>query len=91
VRILIGVATYSIDDLLLLDRIVRRLRMSHPTESIQVFDVTATEHGGTISDFMPQLTAATQTPFVGVWRDGQPAEGAAGRKAKDLIAEILGL
>jgi hypothetical protein len=71
-RILIGVATYSIHDLRLLDVVEQLLSQSNDNRLLRV-DVFSAHQCQTQDDFdkyVPGIGPVFQTPVVGIWEDG---------------------
>ncbi len=91
-RIVIGVATYSIYDMSLLDRIDVCADTCFSGVSVEVFDIVDTyDKFGGFDHIFPGIEGVYQTPVVGVWNDGVLIERASGENARDLISKVLGI
>jgi hypothetical protein len=86
-NVLIGVATYSLEDLKLLDEIEQRLRVRSVPEKISVFDISAFTEMGDFERHLPGIGKVFQTPVVGFWRNGQLTEPLSGAAARDWLVE----
>ena len=85
--VLIGVATYSLEDLKLLDEIELRLRVHWAPERISAFDISAFTEMGDFERLLPGIGKVFQTPVVGCWRNGQLTERLSGAAARDWLVE----
>lgn len=85
--VLIGVATYSLEDLKLLDEIAQRLRVHSAPERISVFDISAFTEMGDFERLLPGIGKVFQTPVVGFWRNGHLTERLSGAAARDWLVE----
>ena len=85
--VLIGVATYSIEDLKLLDEIEQRLRVHSAPERISVFDISAFTEMRDFERLLPGIGKVFQTPVVGFWTNGQLTERLSGAAARDWLVE----
>jgi hypothetical protein len=83
--ILIGVATWSMYDLHLLDVVCSR---QSPAVA-SVFN-TAGVTQDQLGRLVPGIGPVFHTPVLGVWRDGQVAEVSSGAAARDRIARMFG-
>jgi len=85
--VLIGVATYSLEDLKLLDEIEQRLSVHSAPERISVFDISAFTEMEDFERLLPGIGKVFQTPVVGFWRNGQLTERLSGAAARDWLVE----
>jgi hypothetical protein len=85
--VLIGVATYSLEDLKLLDEIEERLRNRSVLENISVFDVSAFSEMGDFERHLPGIGKVFQTPVVGFWKNGQLTDRLSGAAARDWLVD----
>lgn len=68
---MIGVATYSLDELRLLDVLESKLsNQAGRSETIHLFDVSACSEMGDFELYIPAIGKVFQTPVVGLWEDG---------------------
>jgi hypothetical protein len=88
-RILLGVGSYSMADLALLDN----LNEAHGQESIwprlDVFDVLECRSIQDFEKYVPGIGKVYQTPVVGYWEEGLLKEKAWGKAGRDLLAKVL--
>ena len=87
-RILIGIATWSGYDLALLDLIEDAI---HAPIRIDVFDTEVCRTPPDLERYIPGLDPGPQTPFVGLWENGQLVEMAAGFPGRQLAARVCSL
>jgi|ERR1700733_10600791 len=92
-RVLLGIATWSLYDLKLLDSLAESLDLAHAGEErVDVFDVDEEVDSKVLLEhhfekYIPGIGKVFNTPFVGIWENGvlnQKGSGAEGRK---LIAD----
>jgi hypothetical protein len=86
-RVLVGIATWSLYDLALLDQLQTTLTSGNQT-TIDVFDVDNCQGSGDFEGYVPGIGRVLQPPVVGVWRDGQQIKSAWGAAGRKLLAEI---
>ncbi|HKE55315.1 MAG TPA: hypothetical protein VKB46_01395 [Pyrinomonadaceae bacterium] len=87
-RVLIGIATWSIYDLKLLDS-VQDSTVRFPTDRvIDVFDVDQCKSSEDFDLYVPGIGMVYQTPIVGVWRQGVKVSSAWGASGRELLKEI---
>ena len=89
-RLLVGVATWSGYDMLLLDLLARNRKPAgspDPGANVDVFDVAACHSDEDFQQYVPGLRAVAQTPVVGVWVNGRHADSETGAAARNLIAK----
>src|SRR6185369_475497 len=67
-RVLIGVATYSLYDLDLLDALDSQL---FGDDAVELFEVSSCSSHEEFDRFIPGIGKVFQTPLVGFWQDGQ--------------------
>jgi hypothetical protein len=85
--VLIGVATYSLEDLKLLDEIEEQLRNCSVPENISVFDISAITEMGDFERHLPGIGKVFQTPVVGFWKNGQLTNRLSGAAARDWLVD----
>ena len=85
-RIVLGVADYSRDDLLLLDSI-------HANPSVrarvEAFLLMACRSQADIEALIPSIGPVFQNPVVGIWEAGALAECGSGHVARSLLQGLL--
>jgi hypothetical protein len=87
-RILLGVATYSIYDMRLLDVLDEEAgRRNGQTPRLDVFSVARCRTHEDFARYIPDLGTVLQTPVVGVWEGGALKEKGQGKPARDLALE----
>lgn len=70
-HVLLGVATYSLEDLRLLDVLESKLsNQAGRRETIHLFDVSACSEMEDFERYLPGIGKVFQTPVVGLWEDG---------------------
>jgi hypothetical protein len=90
--LLIGVATYSREDLRLLDLVEEALKHQDGTgPRVDVFNTLDCRTDEDFARYVPGLGKVHQTPVVGVWEKGVLKEKAWGKPARDLVIQICGL
>jgi hypothetical protein len=91
-RLLIGVATWSGYDMRLLDVIAEAPPPSDPSAAplIHLFNTADCKEPGDFKKYIPKLRGVSQTPVVGVWRDGRLYEAKEGYEARELVARMFG-
>jgi hypothetical protein len=90
-RLLIGVATWSKQDLALLDTVAQAVLTGGIPLAVEVFNVAECRSPAAFEDYITGLGRVFQTPVVGVWSDGQQLEAASGKAGRELIARLIGL
>ena len=86
-RILIGVATYSIQDLSLLDSIESKLSIkTGRQETTQLFDVLKCTDMDDFEEYVSGIGKVFQTPVLGVWESGILQYKAAGWSARKWLS-----
>src|SRR3954468_12590839 len=66
-RLLIGVATWSVPDLTLLDELARAPSRQAPGMVVDVFNVADVRSAGDFERYVPGIGAVFHTPVVGLW------------------------
>jgi hypothetical protein len=94
-RLLIGVATYSVHDLKLLDLVQSHLTSQSQNGnvrfaagialSVDVFDILDCRTPDDFEKYVPGVGPVSQTPVVGLWADGELTENAFGYDGRMLI------
>ncbi len=87
-RLLIGVATYSLSDLELLDELSR---LDSHLAVIDVFNSRDVRSSVSFEDYIPGIGAVYQTPVVGLWENGALVAKATGKSARDLARRYVSL
>lgn len=92
-RIVIGVASYSVRDLQMLDMVAKKVNdeITSPETEIVVFDTLSCKTMDEFQAIIPGIGVVLQTPVVGVWRNGILVEKASGSKAFEVIKNIFKL
>jgi hypothetical protein len=88
--LLLAVAPYSQYDLALLDLIDERLR-EFGTATVYVVNLLDYDSIEAIRADFPAVVHVQQTPLAALWIPGHAVRAAAGKAARDLAAELLGL
>lgn len=87
-HIWIGVASYSIPDLVMLDTIEAKLsREPCGNDTIHLFDVSAFTDSRDFEKYLPGIGRVYQTPVIGIWEDGVLKEKASGVTAKNWLMQ----
>ncbi len=95
-RLLIGVATYSLADMRLLD-LVEGYRQSVGSQppgrgrgilNIDVIDVAACRRPSDFATYIPGITKVFATPVVGLWEEGALQKALSGAQARELISSL---
>lgn len=87
-RILIGVATYSLYDLDLLDALDSQLLGN---DAVQLFEVSSCSTMDDFEKFIPGIGKVFQTPVIGFWKDGELIYHAQGALARRWARDRYGL
>lgn len=101
-RLLIGVATYSVYDLKLLDIVHAHLTSQKPFAgdapisadeplTIDVFDILDCQTQSDFERYIPGIGPISQSPVVGLWVDGELQEKAIGGLGRRLVYRICRL
>lgn len=91
-RLLIGVATYSVYDMRLLDVLDEAMRRADSQAlQIDVFDIEPCRSHTDFSQYIPGVGKVFQTPVFGIWVDGRLQETAQGAQARKQILRLCGL
>jgi hypothetical protein len=90
-RLLIGVATWSKQDLALLDTVAQAVLTGGVPLTIEVFNVAECRSPSAFEDYIPGLGRVFQTPVVGLWSDGQQTDAGSGKSGRELIGRLIGL
>jgi hypothetical protein len=91
-RLLLGIATYSENDMRLLD-LVEESQMRHDGDSlwVDVFNTLEWKSRQDLDKYIPGLGDVYQTPVFGLWEDGRLNEQAWGKDARDRVIRLCGL
>jgi len=90
-RLVIGVATWSGYDMRLLDVIAEAMsRQTSGAPVVEVFNTADCREQRDFARYVPNLGSISQTPVVGVWRDGQLEWSGQGHEARDRAARLFG-
>jgi hypothetical protein len=87
-RLLIGVVTWSVYDLKLLDCLQEMFSHAGRTTVIDIFDADGCHTQDDFADYIPGIGRVQQTPAVGIWRDGEIVLSAWGFAGRQLLKEI---
>jgi hypothetical protein len=90
-RILLGVASYSVADLALLDMVDEAHGHASAWPRIDVFDVVECRSMEDFEKYVPGIGKVFQTPVVGLWEEGVLKEKAWGKAGRDLLSKVLNL
>jgi hypothetical protein len=91
VRLLVGVAPWSGYDMRLLDVIAEAIETSGQPKYpvVDVFNTADCKQQQDFRQYVPRLRQVSQTPVVGLWRDGRLTEAKQGYEARDLVARLF--
>jgi hypothetical protein len=91
-RLVIGVATWSGYDMRLLDIIAEAMSRRQPSgvPVVEVFNTADCREPRDFARYVPMRRSVSQTPVVGVWRDGQLEWSGQGYEARDRAARLFG-
>jgi putative restriction endonuclease len=90
-RLLIGVATWSAQDLALLDAVSQALATRRPGLVVDVFNVAECPSPQAFERYVPGMGNVFHTPVVGLWSDGRLVDKASGKVGRELIELVGGL
>ncbi len=90
-RILLGVASYSVADLALLDTLNEALGLGSGWPRLDVFNVLECRSIQDFEKYVPGIGKVFQTPVVGYWEEGLLKEKAWGKAGRDLLTKVLHL
>jgi hypothetical protein len=90
-RILLGVASYSLPDLALLDTLNEAHVQGSIWPRLDVFNVLQCQSIQDFERYVPGIGKVFQTPVVGYWEEGLLKERAWGKAGRDLLAKVLNL
>ena len=90
-RFLLGVVTWSLYDLRLLDALNLALSEGNRTEHIDIFNLDSCQTKEEVLLFVPNLGKMIHPPVVGVWRDGQQVQQNWGAAGRDILVETFAL
>lgn len=88
--LLIGVATYSTEDMKFLDGVAEDLKRSQlPSSHVAVFNAGNISTMAEYNAFVPGIGDVYQTPVVGLWNDGELSSKAWGHRGRELVLEVI--
>ena len=90
-RLLLGVATWSVPDLTMLDELARALHRQPAGVVVDVFNVADVRSAGDFDRYVPGIGTVFHTPVAGLWIDGRLVAKASGKSGRDLVAEVCPL
>jgi hypothetical protein len=90
-RLLIGVATWSGHDMMLLDAVSQALQESSGDLTVDVFNVDCCLSQEAFERYVPGIGDVLQTPIVGLWSNGKLVDKATGKAGRDLVSRVTGL
>ena len=90
-RFLVGVATWSLYDLRLLDALDAEFANGNRVERVDVFDIDSCRTQEDVSAFIPNIGKVFDAPVVGVWRNELQIKHASGYEGRKLLVEAFGL
>jgi hypothetical protein len=85
--LLIGVATWSLSDMKLLDRVSQANGWAG---RVGVFNVAGCSAPSAFEQYIPGIGPVFHTPVVGLWSDGKLKEKASGKAGRDLVGRVCG-
>jgi hypothetical protein len=90
-RLLIGVATWSGFDMRLLDVLADVItRRAAKDEVVELFNTADCNTPPAFRRYIPKLHNPSQTPYVGIWRDGVLDWSGQGHSAREQVARMFG-
>ena len=89
IRVLLGVATYCIADMRLLDALNDLHSTVSPLARIDVFSVQDAEKPEDLERYIPTIGHRFDVPLVGIWNDAMIKESAWGAAARDLLTQYF--
>jgi hypothetical protein len=91
-RLLLGLAPWSGYDMRLLDVMLDAIESRRPSSVpvVDVFNVAECRQQLDFRKFIPKLRLVTQTPVVGLWREGRLVEVKQGYEARDFVSRLFG-
>lgn len=90
-RILVGIVTWSVYELRLLDALNEALSGENRTERVDIFDLDLFPTQEKISAFVPNIGRIIHPPIVGIWQDGKQILQASGPAGRDILIEKFAL
>jgi len=87
-RVLVGIVSWSVYDLQLLDRLQATMVRGERQAVIDIFDADDCNEPDDFERFVPGIGRAFHTPIVGVWHDGVKTSSAWGAAGRNLLAEL---
>ena len=88
-NIVLIVATYSISDLCLLDRLDSFLSTKRSMINIYAYDVTRIVSMSHLDSIIPNIGNAYQTPMIGIWEGSKLMQTAWGNGAIRALSDVL--
>jgi hypothetical protein len=83
-HLLVGIATYSLPDLRLLDALTSKLSSSvRPDEYVDVFDTSVCKMMADFEKYIAGIGNIYQTPVIGLWEEGELVYKAWGAAARE--------
>jgi hypothetical protein len=89
--LLIGIATYSLYDLELLDALEEQLIRSGADAGIYVFDVVAIVDSKDFERLLPGIGKVFQSPIIGLWKQNELKEKLSGAVARNWLIDRYGI
>jgi hypothetical protein len=89
--VILGVATYSRDDLRLLDDLEAAYPQWEKTWKVAVFDVLECKDMAEMRRYLPPFVMVTQTPAVALWDGGKPTASQTGLRMTREALQNAGL
>jgi hypothetical protein len=91
-KILIGVASYSVPELRMIDQLAETLAVrGDGAELVQVFDMASVSSMEELQNYLPAIGTVRQTPVVGVWKGTELFETEWGTSAFGWIETHFGI
>ena len=87
--LLIGIASYSLYDLELLDALKEQVLEMH--NEIYIFDVAAIVDSKDFEEFFPGIGRVFQSPIIGLWKQNELKEKLSGVAARNWLIERYGM
>jgi hypothetical protein len=87
-RLLIGLASYSVPEVELAQRLIDRLETGPLPVCVELFNVLDVKDMSDFQNYVPGMGSVYQTPVVGLWSDGLLADAVQGSDARVLIQRI---
>jgi hypothetical protein len=90
-RLLIGIAVWSVYDMRLLDALDQVLSEMKRPERVDIFNVDDCSTMECLQDYVPRVGKIFHTPVVGIWQNGEQVEQGSGAMAREMVTDHFGI